>query len=289
VPRRMDFQNASLRNAPLQNPADGTPEKTSIEIKPSPPPAAVAPVWHTVVLIVGILALSVQSASQFGGKQAQFNRLSTYAVTASTELLMLGWVYFGLRLRRIPFGSLLGSFSSRLQSIAIDLGVAMVFWIGALMVLGTIGLFWTIVEAAIRHRSLIHPGQPLSPDPSQQQVLHTLSQLAPANGYEIAAWVLLCIIAGFVEEVIFRGYLYRQFLAWSRGAVVAGVVFSSVLFGAAHGYQGARNMVLLSIFGALFSLLALFRRSLRAGIIAHCWHDLFAGLTLAFLKAFHFI
>jgi uncharacterized protein len=67
------------------------------------------------------------------------------------------------------------------------------------------------------------------------------------------------------------------------------VVFSAILFGAAHGYQGTRNMVLLAVFGALFSVLAIWRRSLRDGIFAHSWHDLIAGLTLAFLRAHHFI
>jgi hypothetical protein len=100
---------------------------------------------------------------------------------------------------------------------------------------------------------------------------------------------LLCIIAGFTEETIFRGYFQRQFIAWSRGSIVAGVAFSALLFGSAHGYQGVRNMVMLSVFGVLFSLLSLFRRNIRAGIIAHSWHDLIAGLALAFLKMHHLI
>ena len=77
---------------------------------------------------------------------------------------------------------------------------------------------------------------------------------------------------------MFRGYLQRQFTAWAHGSDAVGVVFSALLFGAAHGYQGVRNMFLLAVFGGLFSLLALFRRSLRAGIFAHSWHDLIAGL-----------
>ncbi len=46
-------------------------------------------------------------------------------------------------------------------------------------------------------------------------------------------------------------------------------------------------MVLLAVFGVLFSLLALYRRSLRAGLFAHVWHDLFAGLALALLRSSH--
>ena len=252
-------------------------------------PSPVAPAWHTVVLIAGIALLSVAGAAELSSGQATFNRLPTYAFTAATELCMVAWVYLGLRLRKVPFRSLLGSFSGSLQSIAVDLGFAVLFWFASLMVLGTVGIFWTVIEASITHRSLFTSGKQLSPDSAQQQAIHTLTQLAPTNGREVAMWILLCFIAGFVEEIIFRGYLQRQFTAWSRGAVAVGVAFSALLFGAAHGYQGARNMVLLAVFGALFSLLALFRRSLRAGIFAHSWHDLFAGLMLALLKAHHVV
>jgi hypothetical protein len=44
-------------------------------------------------------------------------------------------------------------------------------------------------------------------------------------------------------------------------------------------------MVLLAVFGALFSGLVLFRRGLRAAIFAHSWHDLVTGLALALLKS----
>ncbi|MGA3162532.1 MAG: CPBP family intramembrane glutamic endopeptidase [Terracidiphilus sp.] len=51
--------------------------------------------------------------------------------------------------------------------------------------------------------------------------------------------------------------------------VAAGVLASAVVFGGAYGYQGARSMVLLAAFGVLFSLLAIYRRSLLPGIFAH--------------------
>ncbi|MDE3189086.1 MAG: CPBP family intramembrane metalloprotease [Acidobacteriota bacterium] len=116
-----------------------------------------------------------------------------------------------------------------------------------------------------------------------------LARLAPTNAEELAGWVLLCMLVGVVEETVFRGYLQRQFSAWARGGVAAGVVFSALIFGAAHGYQGVRSMVLLAVFGALFSLLAHFRRSLRAGIFAHSWHDLITGLVLGLLKSRHLL
>jgi uncharacterized protein len=169
-------------------------------------------------------------------------------------------------------------------------GIALVFWFGSMMVLGSIGLVWTAVEFAAAHKHLpTQPGQKIEPSESQKKTLRTLEQLAPENGSEIAAWVLLCCLAGLIEEAVFRGYLQRQFTAWGKGNVALGVVFSALMFGAAHGYQGVRNMVMLAVFGVLFSLLAIFRRSLRAGIFAHAGHDLFVGLLLALFRARHLL
>lgn len=279
------------RNLPLETPEFGLIETPLAEAPPTPPAAslAVAPAWHTVVLVVFILGMSLHGASRLSGSQDSINRLATYGITAVSELLLLAWVLFGLRLRRTPLRSLLGGFSFRPRAIAVDLGFAMLFWISALAVLGTVGIAWSGVEAAIAHRAQpTHSAQSLARDPSQQAV-RALAQLAPSNGQEIAAWVLLCLLVGFIEETVFRGYLQRQFTWWARGGVGAGVVCSALVFGGAHAYQGVRNMVLLGLFGAMFGVLALYRRSLRAGMFAHSWQDIIAGLGLALLKSHHLI
>lgn len=264
-------------------------EQTDFQASSRMNESAVAPTWHSVVLILGILAISFAGRHRVEGMHGTPHRLLTYATTAGMELAMLGWVALGLLLRKVPLRSLFGVVSSGIRGLALDLGVAAVFWFGALMTLGTISIFWTSVEVAIAHaRSGPHAAQDAASLPNRE-TLRTLEQLAPANGVEVGCWILLCCIAGTVEELVFRGYLQRQFTAWTKGDVVWGVVFSALLFGAAHGYQGVRNMVLLAVFGAFFSGLALVRRSLRAGMIAHGWHDLVAGLTLAFLRAHHLL
>jgi membrane protease YdiL (CAAX protease family) len=223
------------------------------------------------------------------------NRLHTYAFTAAMEIAMLAWVAFGLRLKRTSLRSLLGAFSFRFRSIALDLCIAAVFWFGSLMVLGALGITWSGVEAALTHRlpaTHTAPGQTgglFVHDPSRLKALRVLAELAPENPQEIAAWALLSLLAGFIEEIIFRGYLQQQFIAWARGSVGWGVAASAVVFGAAHAYQGVRGIVLITAFGGLFSVLALFRRSLRPGIFAHGWHDLIAGLALALLRSNHII
>jgi uncharacterized protein len=247
---------------------------------------SIAPVWHTVLLIAGILLISVAGAKQFsGGHAAPVNRLQTYGVTVAMEIVMLIWVYFGLRLRRIPFRSVFGDISGS-RALGIDALSAAAFWISSLSLLGTINAAWFLTDALIHHHPFIQNGKL---DPAQEKTVQTLAALAPANMHEIAAWILLCVMAGITEEIVFRGYLQRQFTAWGRGAAAVGVVFSAVLFGCAHGYQGIHYMVLLSIYGALFSLLAIFRRNIRAGIFAHAWQDIIAGLGLALLHSKHVI
>ncbi|HUN83882.1 MAG TPA: CPBP family intramembrane glutamic endopeptidase [Terracidiphilus sp.] len=246
--------------------------------------------WHTAVLVAGVLALSAFGAARPVKLHGTSNRLLAYATTATMELLMLGWVMLGLRLRRIPLRALLGDAPANLRAIVRDFWIAIVFWIGSMVLLGTLGIAWTQVEARIRHQpTTAQAGKPFEPTPEERKVTRTLEQIAPQNGEEIACWLALCALAGFVEEVVFRGYLQSQFIAWSHGGVAVGVVFSAMVFGAAHGYQGVRNMALLAVFGVLFSLLSLYRRSLRSCIFAHSWHDLVAGLALGVLRAHHMV
>jgi len=260
-------------------------------------PAAIAPPWHTAVLVASIVAFSIHGASRFSAAHAEINRLATYSFTAAMEALLLAWVLFGLRLKKIPLRSLLGSRALSLHSIAKDLRFAAVFWIVSLMVLGTLSMAWLRAESALAHRPATtyaagqagRAGQSLAYDSSKLESLRALKQIAPANGREIAAWILLCMLVGFTEEIVFRGYLQRQFIGWARGSVGLGVLASAVVFGGAHAYEGARGMVLITVFGVLFSLLALYRRSLRAGIFAHAWHDLIAGLAIALLRSNHVI
>ena len=248
--------------------------------------AVMAPAWHTVVLIAAIIAISATGAARMTGAHRVVHRLGTYAITAAMELAMLAWVWFGLRWKKTPLRALLGAKRNDARSMALDFGIAAMFWIGSMMVLGTLAITWSVIAAEITHRPLLGAnGQPTA---EQERTIRTLAQLAPANGAEMAAWALLCAIAGFVEETVFRGYFQRQFTAWGKGRVAAGAVFSALMFGAAHGYEGARSMFLIAVFGALFSGLAIFRGSLRPGIMAHCWHDLITGVALAILKWQHF-
>ena len=104
------------------------------------------------------------------------------------------------------------------------------------------------------------------------------SRMGPLN-----YWIALSVTAGICEETIFRGYLQRQFMALTKNAP-AGIVISAAGFGAAHAYQGFRMAVLISLFGAMFGILAYWRGTVRPGMIVHAWQDSLGGLVGSLMR-----
>ena len=125
---------------------------------------------------------------------------------------------------------------------------------------------WRIVPTAL----LGHGWLPASQAGSVQPLL-------PRTTLEMIAWGLLSISAGFAEELLFRGYLQRQFHALTRNAAAA-VLMQAALFGMAHGYQGPASCIRITVYGVWFGAMAQWRKSLVPGMIAHAWTDIAAGL-----------
>lgn len=289
--------------------------------QPAPAPAQVeprgiAPLWHTIVLILGILAFSIWGSKS--GTSGTINpfapahdaahaaagginsvRLIRYGLTGALELLVVAWVALGLRLRNRSFRSLFGAWPSGLNNITKEAGIAAAFWICSMIVLVCVAVSWDVIQTKIyKHQTAsqsANPSQPApgsaqkkSPQQEQAEMARQLMELAPANGVEIAAWGLLCLVVGFSEELIFRGYLQSQSIALLRNLPV-GVVLTALIFGAAHGYQGVRGIVLISIYGALFGCITLLRKNLFPGMLAHSWHDFATVMLLAFIRATHLL
>ncbi len=99
----------------------------------------------------------------------------------------------------------------------------------------------------------------------------------PQRALEIICWILLSISAGICEEVVFRGYFQRQFQVFAH-SIWIGWILQAVLFGISHGYQGTASCLRISAIGALLGLLALWRSSLRPGMITHAWMDIASGI-----------
>lgn len=93
---------------------------------------------------------------------------------------------------------------------------------------------------------------------------------------DVTAACLLMIGTGFVEEVVFRGFLYRG-IARRRG-IAAAVLISGVTFGLGHivnllrGYTSVMQMEQIAaaiVIGIVLAMLAAITRSIVPGILFH--------------------
>jgi membrane protease YdiL (CAAX protease family) len=64
--------------------------------------------------------------------------------------------------------------------------------------------------------------------------------------------------------------------SWT-GSASSAIAIQAVIFGASHGYQGTKQMIVISVLGALYGSLAHKRRTLVPGIAAHAWSDIYGG------------
>jgi uncharacterized protein len=232
------------------------------------PPQPIAPWWHTALLIAMILGASVLGSVHGKTSGPSEHHLRFYAVTIVWECVLVVLVWWGIKIRRVPLRQLLGERRAGAKAWVTDFGAALIFWVMAVIVLAAIS---TVLR-------LLH----------LMQIQKAVIALAPQGVREAALWVALSITAGIVEELVFRGYLLQQFAAIG-GRVWLGVIVSSLLFGAAHGYEGLGSMIAIVAYGAMFCALTIQRKSLRAGMMAHAWHDSVTGIALAIAKHLHAI
>jgi CAAX protease family protein len=223
-----------------------------------------APVWHTVVVVFVLLGSSL-AGSRGIHALSHHRKVTEYAAAMAWQWLLTGFVYLGIR-KRIKLRELIGGRWHDFEAFLLDVVIAAVFWLTAVVVLALCG-------------KLLHLDDAGKLDGMRRQ----LAFLVPRTALELLVWFCVSATAGFCEEIIFRGYLQRQFAAISR-SMLAGVVLSAVIFGASHGYEGGHRMMLLVVYGLMFGLLAWWRKSLRPGMIAHAWHDALSGAVMRLTK-----
>ncbi|MGD0962547.1 MAG: type II CAAX endopeptidase family protein [Candidatus Acidiferrales bacterium] len=228
----------------------------------------VTPVWHTIVFLFVLLGLAFLQGRQQPklGSVPMASRLALYAAMIAFELVLFLYVWlFGLKLTGTRIRDVMGGKWSSLAEVARDMGVALLFWLVVASVLLTL-------EKILGENTT---------------GLGAVKTLLPRGPMEMAVWIVLCTTAGFCEEFIFRGYLQRQFLALT-GRVELAVVFQAIVFGIAHMYQGVKGVITISIYGAMFGILAVMRKSLRPGMIQHAGQDIFSGIVGGILARRHY-
>jgi membrane protease YdiL (CAAX protease family) len=90
--------------------------------------------------------------------------------------------------------------------------------------------------------------------------------------------------AAFIEEMFFRGYFFNRltdFTGNDRIGVIVALIVSSLIFGAAHSYQGITGMLDTFLAGLMLGLLYLFaRRNLWLPILTHGILDMIGFIFL---------
>ena len=224
------------------------------DVAPAQERGLIAPLWHTGIVLAVLAAVTVAAMRTHGTSttgQDRHGGIPLYASVIFFEWALFYLAYSGTR-KRTALRELIG-----------------LHWAGRMAfvrsVLITVG-FWFIWEGSgwAMHRLL---------GPSDTS---NVTSMLPRSALEIFVWILVSISAGICEEFVYRGYLQRQFAAITRSGAAA-IALQAVVFGISHGYQGWKQVVIISVLGALYGLLAQWRSSLVPGMAAHAWADIYSG------------
>lgn len=105
------------------------------------------------------------------------------------------------------------------------------------------------------------------------------TKVLPQNSVEALAFVALVATVALCEEFIYRGFALAVITHAAGDSLIVGAVGSSLIFAAAHAYQGRRGILLTFIVGLLFAAVRIWTGSLIPSVIAHLLTDLVAGLA----------
>jgi len=96
--------------------------------------------------------------------------------------------------------------------------------------------------------------------------------------------VLIWISAAFGEEIVFRGYLMRQFTKFfgsSKISLAINILLFGFLFGLIHAYQGLSGQIITGIIGMLFAIIFHIRKNdLWFNVALHGFTDSVAAIYI---------
>ncbi len=218
----------------------------------------IAAPWHTlsILLFFAYMVFSdanhARAAVSAAGPVSQAALIRGYLLSIFFGFGMAYWCWAGVHWKGGTLRDLTGGRWTSWRSIATDVAIAVPFWV-----------VWEIT-AQLMHRLVNRV--PAATAPYQP----------PSGLLEVALWILVSVAAGIGEEIIFRGYLQKQFHA-ATGNLATAVVLQGLVFGLMHAYQGWKRVMVIAPLGILYGALVAWRGNLRASMIAHAWSDLFEG------------
>lgn len=116
----------------------------------------------------------------------------------------------------------------------------------------------------------------LGADPVNREYHHLVGNTAALPAMALS----ILLVAGFGEEVFFRGFVFERFARWfgrGPGATVAVIVGSAALFGLAHvSGHGREAVIQATIVGLVYGAIYARTRSLWVLMVGHATFDLVA-------------
>lgn len=219
-----------------------------------------APPWHTGALIALMVAVAVTGATPFGHGVAALPALGSGKSRITTIYVPMLVMQWALLVYVCRFG--------RSRSALLPL-------LGRSWT--TVGRALTDVALAIFGFSSIEASEFLFDGAFDDVKTNAaVSRILPSTSSEVLVWALVAVSVGFCEEVVYRGYLQTQLQAAGRSTFLA-LVLQALLFGVAHGEQGWVTAARFVAYGLGLGALAMWRQSLRPGILCHIGVDLVSG------------
>jgi CAAX protease family protein len=223
-----------------------------------------------LIFVVGMLAalLALQAfqlhrmSAHPGTNPHPFGVVPFCLMAISMEWAMVAVVWFGIRKNGISIRELVGGAWRGPLDFIRDAAIGLGAW-----------LAWVIPSGILLSVVSDHRGMP-----------EFITYIMPRTPLELTCWLVLSFSAGVSEEIMFRGYLQRQFSAIA-GNPSAAILIQAVLFGVMHIYEGIWQVAAIAVLGVVLGYLAHWRRSLRPGIILHIWMDGLASVAMyAFMR-----
>ena len=184
----------------------------------------------------------------------EFVKFAVFLLVSEWVLFFIAWI--GVRrYGKMSVSELIGGKWKGTAEILRDVGLGLLTFAGLLVI------------AVVLQRALA----------PYQHDAGAMRAMMPKNRVEALCLLALTVSAGFVEEFVFRGYLQKEFTAITGNAVVA-TILQILLFMQGHVYQGLVRLIPVGVLGLLLTGVALWRKSLKPGMIGHALGDSLGGI-----------
>lgn len=213
---------------------------------------AVASKAHTMILLFAILALALGAGisspisewpSTLSGQNA---RLLLYIRMLILQMLWVGYVWFGMRRSTASLRTLIDDSRWTARRWLWYLAIGSVGWV-------------TYLAIGSGLARLLHPSH---------EALQGLQAMLPKSAVERVLWVGFAFAAGICEEIVYRGYLLRQFRSWT-GRPGIGIVLQALCYTLVHLALPVQMLAGVAVLGLLLGGMAAWQKSLVPGMILH--------------------